>query len=203
MNIQELNNRAVRASVDVVARATVDDLGRPTPCAGWTLADLLAHMTVQHHGFAAAARGAGADLAVWKVRPLGDDAVPLYIKAAEDVLAAFAEDGVLEREFTLPEFTQPEFGRGPVFPAAQAIGFHFIDYLVHAWDVARSLGVEFTPASDLAEAAWPITLAVPDDERRTRPGAAFQPSLPAPGDAPRFDRILALLGRSPTWEPRV
>ena len=39
----------------------------PTPCEGWTLADLLAHMTVQHRGFAAAARGLGADPDVWRV----------------------------------------------------------------------------------------------------------------------------------------
>ncbi|MEV7908298.1 TIGR03086 family metal-binding protein, partial [Streptomyces anulatus] len=140
---------------------------------------------------------------VWKVRPLGDDAVPLYVEAAEDVLAAFAEDGVLDREFTLPEFAQPEFGREPVFPAARAIGFHFIDYVVHGWDVARSLGVGFTVDPELVEAAWPITLAVPDDERRNRPGSAFRPSLAVSGDAPRFDRILALLGRSPVWEPSV
>ncbi|MFD0887050.1 maleylpyruvate isomerase family mycothiol-dependent enzyme [Streptosporangium algeriense] len=92
MSVQEFDRRAVPAGVDVVAEVTLDDLGRPTPCEGWTVADLLAHMTVRHHGFAAAARGTGADLEVWKVRPLGDDAVPLYTRAAEDVLAAFAED---------------------------------------------------------------------------------------------------------------
>ncbi|MFC3982509.1 TIGR03086 family metal-binding protein [Streptosporangium jomthongense] len=197
MSIQEFDRRAVRDSVDVVAAVTIDDLDRPTPCAGWTVADLLAHMTVQHHGFAAAARGTGADLEVWKVRPLGDDAVQLYTKAAEDVLAAFAEDGVLERGFTLPEFAP----RGLVFPARQAIGFHFIDYLVHAWDVARSIGADYRPDPELVEAAWPIALAVPDDERRTRPGAAFQPGLPVDDETPGFDRVLAVLGRTPGWTP--
>ncbi len=200
VDIRELNGRAVRASADVVARATAEDLGRPTPCAGWTLADLLAHMIVQHRGFAAAARGAGADLAVWRVRPVGAEAVSAYAEAAEHVLAAFAEDGVLEREFTLPEFAQPEFDREPVFSGAQAIGFHFIDYLVHAWDVARTLDVDFTADPELVEAAWPIALAVPDDERRDRPGAAFRPSLAVTEDASRFDRMLALLGRSPLWK---
>ena len=58
MDVRELDRRAVRASVDMVAKVTIEDLGRPTPCAGWTLADLLAHMTAQHRGFAAAAEGA-------------------------------------------------------------------------------------------------------------------------------------------------
>src|SRR5262245_17225479 len=109
---------AVRASVDVVTRVRIEDLDRPTPCSEWTLAELLAHMTVQHKGFAAAARGDGGDLAVWRVRPLGEDPVAEYGAAAEEVLAAFAEDGVLEREFTLPEFHPVS-----TFPGKLAIGF--------------------------------------------------------------------------------
>ncbi len=52
--IRELDARAVRASVDVVSRVRAGDLARATPCSEWTLAELLAHMTVQHYGFAAA-----------------------------------------------------------------------------------------------------------------------------------------------------
>ncbi|MCW2878973.1 MAG: hypothetical protein JWQ95_3073 [Sphaerisporangium sp.] len=192
MDIRELDRRAVRASMDVVAQLRAEDLDRPTPCAGWTLADLLAHMTAQHHGFAAAAEGNGADPVVWRVEPVGDDAVIAYAKAAERVITAFAEDGVLDRRFALPEF-----GTGLTFPAAQAMGFHFIDYLVHGWDVARALGVEYTAEPDLAEAAWPIAQAVPDGEQRRKPGAAFQPSVAAPEGATRFDQILAMLGRPP------
>ncbi len=196
MDIRELDRRVVRASMGLVAMVTVEDLGRPTPCADWTLAELLAHMTAQHHGFAASAEGGGADLAAWRAEPLGDDAVPAYIKAAGRVMTAFAADGVLDREFSLPEVVT-----GMTFPAPQAISFHFIDYLVHSWDVARSLGVAFAPEPDLLEAAWPVAKLVPDDEQRLEPGAAFRPSLPAPDDATDFDRLLALLGRSPTWTP--
>ena len=63
IDVRPHHRTAVTASVDVVNAVTLDDLDRPTPCAGWNLADLLAHMTVQHYGFAAAARGNGADLA--------------------------------------------------------------------------------------------------------------------------------------------
>src|ERR1700744_1472971 len=65
-DVRPLHRIAVLASVDVVSAVTADDLAKPTPCAGWNLADLLAHMTVQHRGFAAAARGHGADEAVWQ-----------------------------------------------------------------------------------------------------------------------------------------
>jgi uncharacterized protein (TIGR03086 family) len=193
---RDLDARAVRASVEVVSEVTAVDLGRPTPCAEWTLGDLLAHMTVQHNGFAAAAAGRGADPEVWKASAPATDPVTEYGMAAELVIAAFAAPGVLERGFALPEIIP-----GVEFPAAQAISFHFIDYVVHGWDVARALGLPYGLDAALVEAALPVAEAVPDGERRLRPGAAFRPRLSSPVDAGAgaMDRILALLGRSPTW----
>src|ERR1017187_501060 len=195
-DLREMDARAVRASVEVVSALTAADLGRPTPCADWTLGDLLAHMTVQHNGFAAAAAGRGADPAVWKAGAPATDPAIEYTMAAEVVIAAFAEPGVLERGFSLPEIIP-----GVEFPGAQAISFHFIDYVVHGWDVARSLGLPYTLDPDLVEAALPVAEAVPDGKRRLRPGSAFRPRLSAPAGtgADPMDRILALLGRSPTW----
>ena len=95
-SIVSLDAQAVRASMDLVAELTAQDLARPTPCADWTLHGLLRHMIAQHHGFAAAASGDG-DLAQWKVRPLDENPVAAYRAAAERVLAAFAADGVLDR----------------------------------------------------------------------------------------------------------
>ena len=151
---------------------TAADLGRPTPCAEWTLGDLLAHMTAQHNGFAAAAAGRGADPDVWKASAPAADPATEYAMAAELVIAAFAGEGVLERGFALPEIIP-----GVEFPAAQAISFHFIDYVVHGWDVARSLGLAYELDADLVEAALPVAEAVPEGERRLRPGAAFRPGL--------------------------
>jgi uncharacterized protein (TIGR03083 family) len=85
-----LDARAVRASVQIVSQASAADLARPTPCPGWTLAELLAHMTAQHNGFAAAAAGDGADLVHWQTGAPVDDPVGEYAAAAERVMAAFA-----------------------------------------------------------------------------------------------------------------
>lgn len=182
------------ASVDVVSRVQAEDLGRATPCAEWTLADLLAHMIAQHHGFAAAAQGAGGDLAVWQVSPLGDDPVAEYTAAAEAVLAAFAEDGAPEREFILAEL-QPVSR----FPGARAIGFHLIDYVVHGWDVARSLGLPYELDPGVEEISLKIALAVPGGSYRLQPDTPFQPALTGGPDAGPMDRILTALGRSPHW----
>ena len=200
MHINELlahHRTAVRAGIAVVSRVRTADLARPTPCAEWTLADLLAHMTAQHHGFAAAARGRGNDLTAWQVHPLGQDPAADYADAAEDVLAAFAEPGVPRREFHLPEFR-------PVsrFPAVQAIGFHLIDYVVHGWDVARSLGLDYALSPELAEPALRLALTVPNGDNRLEPGAAFRPAVTSTDDADPLHRILTALGRSPDW-PRT
>lgn len=197
-DIRDLDAHAVRDSMDIVRQVQVTDLGRPTPCAGWTLADLLGHMSVQHRGFAAAARGDGAEMKRWEFAPAGADAVQQYLAASEEVLAAYAElDGALDAVFDLPEFKIDP----PRFPARVAIGFHFIDYVVHAWDVAVTLGIDFELRPELESAALRITLAVPNGDNRKADHAAFIPAIAAPEDASTLDKILLYLGRTPGWRP--
>jgi uncharacterized protein (TIGR03086 family) len=199
-DVRAFHRVAVQASVDVVAAVSRDDLRRPTPCAGWNLLDLLAHMTVQHYGFAAAARGGGDDPAVWAPDLVADavaaDPSGAYAAAAADVLDAFAADGVLDASFALPEL-----GPGAVFPGAMAIGFHFVDYVAHGWDVARSLGAGFALPDEVVAAALPVVFVIPDGEFRTMDGAPFGPAVAAPDGATDLDRILGHLGRSPDWKP--
>jgi len=122
-----------------------------------------------------------------------DDPVDDYRRAAARVTAAFAAAEVVPDRFALHEL-----GSGAVFPAVQAISFHFVDYLVHAWDVARSIEVAFRPDEDLLVSALTITLAVSTGDARTKPGAAFKPVLAADSADP-WERILLHLGRSPWW----
>jgi uncharacterized protein (TIGR03086 family) len=194
-DIVGLDARAVRASVQIASQASAADLSRPTPCSDWTLGELLAHMTAQHEGFAAAAAGDGADLVHWQTGAPVADPVGEYAAAAERVTAAFAAAGVLAGEFVLPEIS-PKLR----FPAAEAIGFHFVDYVVHGWDVARALGRGYDLEPDVLAAALPIAQAVPDGERRRRPGAAFAPRVAASSGGP-LGQIVALLGRQPDWSP--
>ena len=194
--IVSLDARAVQASVTVVSKAGHADLARPTPCGDWTFGQLLAHMAVQHDGFAAAAAGNGADPSAWRVQRSTADPVEAYRAAADRVLRAFAADGVLTRDFALPEI-----GLGATFPAGMAIGFHFIDYVAHGWDAARTLGLDYELGPDLLDAALAIAEAIPDDQTRLRPGAAFAPRVTVSESASHLDRIAALLGRRPDWRP--
>ncbi|MGW6270958.1 TIGR03086 family metal-binding protein [Streptomyces sp. NPDC055060] len=190
-----LDRTAVRESLRLLRSARDGDWERPSPCSGWTLRDLVAHMAAQHHGFAAAARGAGADRTYWIAPELGRDPFKVYDESVRHVLAAFAEEGVMERGFTLPEL-------GVTVSGHIAVGFHFLDHVVHSWDVAKAVGAEepdFPPP--VAKAALEIARRVPKDPERRGPGAAFAPVLPTPEDASPLEETLALLGRSPAWSP--
>ncbi|MFF1692870.1 TIGR03086 family metal-binding protein [Streptomyces sp. NPDC058257] len=186
-----LDRTAVQESLRVLRAARGADWARPSPCAGWTLRDLVAHMTAQHHGFAAAARGSGADRTYWIAPDLGRDPLKIYEESVRHVLAAFAEGdepGVLERGFTLPEI-------GRTFTGRIAVGFHFLDYVVHSWDVAKTIGIDIDLPLPVVEAALEIARRVPKDPGRRVPGATFAPVLPTPEHASPLEEMLALLGR--------
>ncbi len=184
----------------MVSAVTADDLSKLTPCVGWSLADLLTHMTVQHRGFAAAARGRGADQAIWQpgtvAQAVAVDPAGTYAAAATAVIDAFAGAGVLDASFALPEF-----GSGATFPGSVAIGFHYVDYVVHGWDVARTMGRPFELPVDVVAAALPLAFSVPDGDFRAGDSAVFGPAIPSTEPTTDLDRILAYLGRSPQWEP--
>jgi uncharacterized protein (TIGR03086 family) len=199
-DIRPLHRIAVLHSIDIVNTAAPSDLDRPTPCGDWVLLDLLAHMTVQHRGFASAARGSGADPENWNVDAVADavraNHVRAYADAALDVIDAFAAAGTPEAQFALPEF-----GEGAVFPGAMAMGFHFVDYVVHGWDVAAALGERYELPADVIAAVLPLVLAVPDGDFRNDAAVPFGPAIESAG-GDDFDRILRHLGRRPDWAQR-
>jgi len=192
-DIMRLDASAVQASVQVVSQARAADLARATPCEAWTLAELLAHMTAQHNGFAAAATGDGADLVRWQTGAPAADPVAEYATAAARVIAAFGVPGVLDRDFTLPQIS-PQLR----FPAEQAIGFHLVDYVVHGWDVVRTFGLRYDLEPALLAAALPVARSVPDGQNRRRPGASFAPRVTVTRGS-TLNHIVALLGRRPSW----
>ncbi|OBJ50893.1 TIGR03086 family metal-binding protein [Mycobacterium sp. 1423905.2] len=199
VDVRPFHRLAVLNSIAIVDTVAVGDLVAPTPCAGWNLRDLLAHMIAQHRGFAAAAIGSGGDTDVWRVDTLlgavTADPAGTYADAANAVLTAFTDDAVLQASFALPDF-----GPHATFPGAIAIGFHFIDYVVHGWDVAASLGVRYALPDDVLEAALSLALAIPDGDYRDTPAVPFARALDAPS-VTKLDRILRHLGRSPDWTP--
>jgi uncharacterized protein (TIGR03086 family) len=187
VDLLDLDRRALEVSTDMVARVRADQLGRPTPCPEWTLEELLRHMVASNRGFTAAARGLTAGAPVWGSAELGDDPADTFRRSAEEVGTAFAA-------IAMPTQRIGVHGYG-VFSAPVAISMHFVDFLVHAWDVAVAIGAPAALDAELSEAALAIALRWPYQ----RPDKAFGVRVPVPEDAPVDHRLLGYLGRSPAW----
>jgi uncharacterized protein (TIGR03086 family) len=168
-----------------VRRVGDRDLGLPTPCAGWDLADLLAHMIGQHLGFAAAVRDGSAPGEAYAPRPFTREAWERSVSALADAFARADLGGEVVLVEIAPE---PR-------PVTFAVGAQLLDTVIHTWDVARALGEPYVPSAELVGAVARGAAVVPDDERRRRPGAAFAPARADGGS--EWERTLARLGRDP------
>ncbi|MFT7835521.1 TIGR03086 family metal-binding protein [Saccharothrix sp. BKS2] len=185
MNLLELNRAALDLTLELWAELDEEHLGLPTPCAGWTVRELMRHQVEVTAGFAAAALGTAPG------GPASDDALVAYRAAADAATAAFRADGFLDRTAVFPGF-------GPR-PARELVAAHFVDNLVHAWDLRRALGVDAALDPELAGAAHRMALRYPTTPDVRGPGAPFAHPVGVPEDAPVTDRLVGLLGRSPSW----
>jgi uncharacterized protein (TIGR03086 family) len=178
----ELLDRALAYTCRQLASVRDDLLGQPTPCADWTLADLLAHMEDALDAFTEAAGGAVA------VRCAAGTAGPVdAIQAkAVGVLEAWSRpapaDVVLECSAGRLDLETPML----VTTAA-------LEVTVHGWDVGRATGRDEPIPADLARellaaASW---LVLPEDR-----GPRFATARPAPAEATDGQRLLAFLGRT-------
>jgi uncharacterized protein (TIGR03086 family) len=193
MDFRAPDRSALDLAGEVIAQVTSQQLALSTPCPGWTLADLLRHMIGQNKRFAAAAEGADANA----VCPLAGDELSAdpagdYQESVRLVTEAFAAPGLAGRRVVLDEL--PGGLPGPV-----VVGFHFTDFLVHGWDVARSIGVRFEPPADLASAALGLARQIPDTPQTRGPGGPFGQPVQVPETASDYDRLLGIVGRDPAW----
>lgn len=193
MDIRELDRRALALTGTIIAQIDAHQLSLPTPCPDWTVHGLVRHLVSQNEGFAAAAAGNGASLNVWRNGDLGSDPHQAYAASASALSAVLAEDDVLERQFALPEISEES-----TVPGHLAIQMHLVDYVVHAWDVAASIGVAWEPDDELVAGALEVAELVPDAGRG--PGAAFDVRVGVPADAAAAQRLLGILGRDPSWQ---
>ncbi|MGW4484689.1 TIGR03086 family metal-binding protein [Amycolatopsis sp. NPDC004368] len=187
MTTFELDRQSLLVLDKLVAATTDQDLSRPTPCAGWTLADLLRHQVSENHAFAEAVRRGEAN--DWDAGRLGEDAYASYAASVDDFLAAFGEDGALRRPVKIHE-------NGP-FPAEIAAAMHLVDTVVHGWDLAKTIGVPYEPVPEAVHAALEFAAVVPTDPAERAVSGVFGPLIEVPDSADELDRLIGLLGRDP------
>ncbi|MGH7920062.1 MAG: TIGR03086 family metal-binding protein [Candidatus Dormibacteraceae bacterium] len=156
-----------------------DQWSAPTPCEGWTVADLVQHLVQGNLGFVRALGGAVETAST-------PDRRAAFHASLAALLEAFGRPGVLEETVTVP------FGS---VPGAAALHLRVTELLVHAWDLARATGQTLDVSPELAEQELSFSraklLQLPPDR------SPFGPPQPIAEDAPAMDRLAALLGRRP------
>jgi uncharacterized protein (TIGR03086 family) len=177
---------AIQSTRGVLAGVSSDQLGMPTPCASWTVADVINHIVGGQYFFAASMRGEAPS----GERP--DFAAGDYLAAFDDgsaaCLAAFGADGAMERTVHLP------FGD---LPGSAVVGLAATDTFTHGWDLARATGQPSDLAPELAAGLLTgIKGSLPPGVRGPDGAAPFGPEQQAPDGASNADQLAAFLGRT-------
>jgi uncharacterized protein (TIGR03086 family) len=157
---------------EVAAQITDDDWGKTTPCEGWTVRDLVDH--VMHW------QGMGGGIVSAGTTPEDDWAT------IEPKVSAALDDP------TNLEGTAEQMGG---MPKQQVAGFLIGDLVIHAWDLARSIGADETLPDAAVEATMMGLQRVPAEMMRS--SNMFGAPLEVGDGASAQDRLLAFAGRKP------
>jgi len=173
--------------VDDIDPGQLDD---PTPCAEWTVRDVLNHLVGGADLFAiAAAEGSVPDEKLGELMTgdnLGDDYKASFKAASDRAMAAFAPPGTLEKLVVLP------FGE---MPAGVALNIAIFDVATHTWDLAKATGQSTALDADVLDAAWELAPLMLSDDYRA--AGMYGQIVEVPDDAPLQDRLAAFTGRTP------
>ncbi|MGW4397673.1 TIGR03086 family metal-binding protein [Amycolatopsis nivea] len=169
----------------------------PTPCAEWNVRHLVNHMVRGNLNYVDLLAGSSREdfLRMREADALGDDPLAAYTASVRLVADAFGRPGALDQVLDYP--------LGKV-TGRQALAVRATDSAVHAWDLARALGVDDRLDADLV--AW-----ISDGLGEIYAGLAESPVaaetthrfFAAPGvvggSVSRQERLVALMGRNSGW----
>jgi uncharacterized protein (TIGR03086 family) len=180
--------RALDLFTDRVRAVAPTQWGDPTPCADWTVRDLVNHLTVEQLWVPrlVTERGTVAEVGdAYDGDVLGDDPPAAWERAARGSREAFAAPGALEGTVHL------SYGDSP---SAAYCDEMTTDLVVHAWDLARAVGAPETLPTELVAGA--LRQIAPHADALAGTGY-FAAPLPVPAHASDQARLLCLLGRRP------
>ena len=163
--------------VGVVGGIKPDQLDRPTPCAQFTVRDVLEHMIGGATTFAAAYRGETPS------EPDLTDPLATLGPTLRDLGDAIVAPGALDQTVAAP------FGE---VPGETFAWFIVLDGLIHGWDLATATGQGYEPAVELVAAVDAFAQQALDP---LRDGQTFADAVEPSGDASPIERLAAYSGR--------
>lgn len=185
MDIRDLDRRAIDSTGGIVDKLTDDQFDLPTPCAKWTVGELVDHLISNNHRIVAKLTGE-------ERAPTGDRRRD-YRASADALTAAFADDAAMSVLFEMPLVGRDVDGR-------TALTVHFADVFVHGWDLARAIGADLALDPELVAAVTATVSRYPDAPGVwAEDGTVFAPRIEVAADADPLSRLLALTGRDQGW----
>ena len=164
-----------------------DQWGCATPCTDWQVHGLVNHLVVEQlwvppllAGQTIAEVGDSFD-----GDQLGRDPIGAWDDASAAAHAALVEPGALDRIVHL------SYGDRPAHEYAMELTF---DLVVHAWDLARALGVDENLDPELVDQVYEMAESQAD---LLAGSGLFAPPVPVAGDADKQSRLIGLTGRDP------
>ncbi|MEU6258476.1 TIGR03086 family metal-binding protein [Streptomyces sp. NPDC047043] len=185
----EVLTRAHAYLAEAVAGVPEPAWGAPTPCAEWTVRQVLNHARIDQQGYGLAITGGRPDSDPFHPADAldGDPAAELdkVLRAVADAYAGLPADA-----------EQVPTPLGPL-PPSLAAAAAAMDAAVHAWDIAAATGQDRPLSVELAEGIWPVAERLVDHLRDAY--QVFAPARKVGQDYDRAEALLAFLGRDPHW----
>ena len=176
--------RAADLAGDLLETVRAEDHDLRTPCAEWSVLDLVGHLVAVTRRVAHIGRGGlPYDLPTMTSGAPGEGWGSAYRAGVAEMRAVWADDALLTRTVTHPA--------GPM-PGAAAATVYVQEFATHAGDLAVAIGRTDLLDEELAETALADSMRfVPRD----RTGFPFGDPVEVHADAPAHVRLAAWLGR--------
>lgn len=155
--------------------------GHPSPCAGWTAADVVDHLVTTQRDFLA-----GRGLALGPAGEVVTDPPAEWRRHLADVTTILDRTGVGDTTF--------DGYFGPTTVGDTVVRYYGFDMIVHRWDLARAGGVETTFSTDELEA---LESGIEGFGEHLYMAGICAPAVAVDASASRADRLLGRLGRDP------
>jgi uncharacterized protein (TIGR03086 family) len=179
--------RGLEFMSQVVEQVQLLDWDRASPCAGWTVLDVLGHVGMATRFGSSLLRD---EAPMWEpVDPPGAE-VEGDPRAWWLSLVEPAREAV--READLERVVDSPMGRRSV---AEGLTLPAVDLFVHGWDIGRSAGLVVEIPAEAIEFVHRVIAPIPDE--MVRSDRVFGKEVPAPSDASPSEALIAWTGRDP------
>lgn len=183
MDLSTAISRAAAETAQVVERVNPVCFTDPSPCSEWDVRTLASHMV----GFAGLSIAAAAKTEYDPVEFDVDGWQQRYAELADELAEAWSVPGALDGTTSLG---------GPEIEARRAAALTLQELVLHGWDLAAAIGVEYAPSPEVAAA---VRTVVERGAENARSVGAYGPPVDAPEGSDDFAAALAESGRTPEW----